>query len=94
MKRMTPKLFRHMKTIDEFVDYYMQQLRPDLYDCSIIHYIVQQHSLEILIILDSEHNKPSKWDLMIIDNINKINKDKLNNYSYMDILKAYKNRNQ
>lgn len=57
------------KTIDEFIDKLTTFLHHQHDKNNVCSYAVQSHSDVILSVLKSSTNKPSKYDLMILNNV-------------------------
>lgn len=74
------------------IDNYVERVLKNNIGCTNEHacnIIVDYHPDRLLKILKCKHNKPSKWDLVVISRtIKHIHADSL----YQEILKIYKNR--
>lgn len=86
------------KTIDKFVEYNMAVIGSNELAKPVCAYIVTNGHVELLRILLSDSNVPSKYDLTIISCIHrKMTTDKLDDYyqkEYEDILDAFTNRKE
>ena len=90
-----------LKTVDELVEFFRKILpnekgvSPHVHnssDISTVKYVVSYCSGDLIHILKSEHNKPSIFDLMIIQSVVKEMEFSRLNETYEVILELYKNR--
>lgn len=82
------------KTVDELVEYYrVRGIRRDHSDKGLIQFIVHRTTPLLTKILTMQTNVPSKWDLMIINEILQPRWQWRHRKDFPPILKLYADRN-
>lgn len=76
---------KNSQTVDDFIE----NQTKSIMDTEVLNIIVSHHSTELLRILQSEYNKPSKWDLSIIDVISKLKRP---NHYHLLMMCIYRDR--
>lgn len=78
-------------TVDEIIEHFIHE-DVDQDVIFSIEYIVSNFSTELLTILKSKHNKHSKYDILIIKELNSRRNNMRIPLVFKDILELYKNR--